>query len=135
MNKKAWNNKRESPRSYNRRVPELSSLYRVVYHNREELEYKWEDLYQRDYGSLRREFLESFDSYLDCGILANGCARVQCDACEHSRLIAFSCKGRGICPSCAAKRAHIFAENIVGNILLEEAKHSHIVFIPITNKF
>jgi hypothetical protein len=30
---------------------------------------------------------------------------VQCTECRESRLVAFSCKGRGWCPSCAAKRA------------------------------
>jgi hypothetical protein len=43
--------------------------------------------------------------YLGCGQLARGFVQVQCDDCHASRLVAFSCKGRGWCPSCAAKRA------------------------------
>ena len=42
--------------------------------------------------------------YLGCGQLARGFVQVQCDDCRVSRLVAFSCKGRGWCPSCAAKR-------------------------------
>jgi hypothetical protein len=47
-----------------------------------------------------------------CAILAHGAARVHCDGCKHSLLIAFSCKRRGVCPSCGAKRAVKFAEHI-----------------------
>jgi hypothetical protein len=36
---------------------------------------------------------------LRCGILAHGFARVRCTDCGAERLIAFSCKGRGVCPS------------------------------------
>ncbi|MBK8096040.1 MAG: transposase zinc-binding domain-containing protein [Planctomycetes bacterium] len=38
-------------------------------------------------------------AYLECGILAHGCARVHCDACKQDELVAFSCKRRGFCPS------------------------------------
>ncbi len=43
---------------------------------------------------------EEFRSFLKCGILAYGFARAHCKECGHDSLIAFSCKGRGICPSC-----------------------------------
>ncbi len=38
--------------------------------------------------------------YLDCGQLRCGFVEVTCEAGSQSRLIAFSCKGRGWCPSC-----------------------------------
>lgn len=41
---------------------------------------------------------EDFRAYLRCGILAHGFARVRCDDCATERLLAFSCKGRGVCP-------------------------------------
>ncbi len=37
---------------------------------------------------------------LECGILAHGFARARCADCGHDFLIAYSCKGRGVCPSC-----------------------------------
>jgi len=43
-------------------------------------------------------------SYLDCGILAHGFARARCGDCGHTVVIAFSCKGRGVCPSCNSRR-------------------------------
>jgi anaerobic ribonucleoside-triphosphate reductase len=45
-----------------------------------------------------------FRRYLECGILAYGFARARCPDCGHDFLVAFSCKGRGLCPSCNARR-------------------------------
>jgi hypothetical protein len=45
-----------------------------------------------------------FDAFLDCGILANGFLRLRCEGCHHEKLVAFSCKKRGFCPSCGARR-------------------------------
>ncbi len=41
-----------------------------------------------------------FRAYLRCGILAHGFARARCSGCGYDFLVAFSCKGRGVCPSC-----------------------------------
>lgn len=42
--------------------------------------------------------------YLACGILAKGCLRVHCDACQQDEVVAFGYKGRGLCPSCIVRR-------------------------------
>ena len=34
-------------------------------------------------------------SFLACGIFAHGFARFRCASCGHSRLVPFSCRGRG----------------------------------------
>jgi hypothetical protein len=44
------------------------------------------------------------EGYIDCGLLCRGFARVHCSACGYDRLVAFSCKGRGFCPSCGGRR-------------------------------
>jgi uncharacterized Zn finger protein (UPF0148 family) len=36
--------------------------------------------------------------------LANGFARARCAECGHDSLIAWSCKGRGVCPACNTRR-------------------------------
>lgn len=45
---------------------------------------------------------KELSAYLDCGLLCRGLARLRCGECGESRLVAFSCKGRGFCPSCLA---------------------------------
>jgi hypothetical protein len=61
---------------------------------------------------------KEFRRYLDCGILANGFARLRCPTCGFERLVAFSCKGR-LCPSCWAKRAADTAAHLVDHVLPE----------------
>ncbi|HEX8698230.1 MAG TPA: transposase zinc-binding domain-containing protein [Myxococcaceae bacterium] len=50
-------------------------------------------------------------------MLAHGFARVRCESCKNELLVAFSCKGRGVCPSCNAKRAHVTAVHLVEQVL------------------
>ncbi len=87
----------------------------------------WEERFQGTYGVLRAEVLATFDEYLNCGIMCHGAARVYCDGCKHTYLVAFSCKKRGVCPSCAAKRAVMFGEHLYEEVL-EDVPHRHIVF-------
>jgi hypothetical protein len=47
---------------------------------------------------------DEFDAFLECGILAHGFLRLRCGDCGHEKLVAFSCKRRGFCPSCGARR-------------------------------
>ena len=37
-------------------------------------------------------------------LFAHGFARAWCDDCGHDYFVAFSCKGRGVCPSCNTRR-------------------------------
>jgi ribosomal protein S27E len=47
---------------------------------------------------------KEFRDYLICGDLSRGFARVRCSSCGHEILVAFSCKNRGLCPSCTTRR-------------------------------
>ena len=47
---------------------------------------------------------DEFDAYLRCGRLEYGFIRAKCQARRFERLAAFSCKLRGFCPSCVARR-------------------------------
>jgi ribosomal protein S27E len=85
---------------YERHRPEQTLLYELV-----EAHYPTlvEQLGQRGKclpDHVRREF----DDYLKCGQLEHGFLRVRCDTCHFERLVAFSCKRRGFCPSCGARR-------------------------------
>lgn len=121
-----WEAARERAQ-YRQRVAEASPLYRLVYNYRDELPLVWELRFQAEYGLLREEVIEALDAFLNCGILAHGCARAYCEHCRHSELIAFSCKKRGICPSREATRALIYAETLHESIL-SPVPHRHIIF-------
>lgn len=70
---------------------------------------------------------QRLNAFINCSILLHGCARAYCENCKHSELIAFSCKRRGLCPSCDAKRGLIFAENLHENVLGPH-RVRHLVF-------
>jgi hypothetical protein len=60
---------------------------------------------------------EAVARYLHCGVWDNGFARVRCRKCPEEFLVAFSCKGRGLCPSCGAKRAAELAAFLVDEVV------------------
>ncbi|MCP5069510.1 MAG: transposase [bacterium] len=96
-----------------RHQPEKALLHRVI---REQLETFLSKA--REQGSPVARFVErEIRAYLDCGVLANGFLRVHCDGCGHDRLVAFSCKGRGFCPSCGGRRMADTAAHLVDRVL------------------
>jgi Transposase zinc-binding domain len=66
---------------------------------------------------LPRYIVNAFEAYLGCGDLARGFLRCHCDGCGHDVLVAFSCKGRGFCPSCGARRMCNEASMLVDRVL------------------
>ena len=58
-----------------------------------------------------------FDDYLKCGRLEYGFLRVRCQDYHAERLMAFSCKRRGCCPSCGARRMVESAALLVDEVL------------------
>ena len=68
-------------------------------------------------GAFLPRFVErELRGYLACGILAHGFARVRCPACAEEKLVALSCKGRAICPSCTTRRMHDTAAHLVEDV-------------------
>lgn len=63
---------------------------------------------------------DEFDAYLKCGLLEHGFLRIECDAGQAEKLVAFSCKRRGFCPSCGARRMAETAALLVGDILPQQ---------------
>jgi ribosomal protein S27E len=58
-----------------------------------------------------------FEAYLKCGQLEEGFLRVRCESCHAEKLVAFSCKRRGFCPSCGGRRMAEAAALLVDEIL------------------
>lgn len=123
-----WELRKSQIRQYSGRQPQLSPLYTLVSSAGEDLIRVWPEQFQAQYGALRDVVKESFERYLQCGILVHGCARAHCTnpECNHSELIPLSCKVRCFCPSCDAKKSCLFAENLVDNVLLPYP-HQHCV--------
>ena len=71
-----------------------------------------------------------FRAYLRCGILAHGFARARCEDCGHERLIPFSCKGRGICPSCNSRRMAEVAAHMTDHVLPHLPVRQWVLSLP-----
>lgn len=72
----------------------------------------------------------AFHEYLKCGILAHVFARVYCTACKHDFLVAFSCKGRDICPSCSTRHMVETAAHMVDHVLPRVPFRQWVLSVP-----
>ena len=71
-----------------------------------------------------------FEPYLAYGILAHGFARVRCGGCGDELLVAFSCKGRGFCPSCTTRRMDDMAARLVDRVLPRVPVRQWVLSLP-----
>ena len=68
--------------------------------------------------------------FLTCGIPEHGFLRVRCDRCGRDRVVAFSCKRRGVCGSCGGRRMAETAANLVDGVLPEVPMRQWVLSLP-----
>ncbi len=114
------------PERYARRRPEQTPLYRIVTRHLE----TW--LAERSLGEhpVAAHVEEELRSYLRCGILSFGFARARCGTCGHDFLVAFSCKGRGVCPSCNGRRMAQTAAHLVDHVIPPVPMRQWVISVP-----
>ena len=100
------------PASYRPRRPEQTPLHVAV---RSALPDFLRESSSR--GGLPSFVVRELEEYFGCGVLANGFSRVHCTGCGDELLVAFSCKRRGVSPSCCARRASDVAAHLVDHVL------------------
>ena len=110
-----------------RHEPEKSVLYEVVAGWLETFLCYAGEAYAR---ALPRYVERELRRFLNCGILACGFARGFCKACGASIVVALSCKCRGSCPSCGARRMSQTAANLVDLVLPEQPIRQWVVSLP-----
>ena len=119
------------PGCYRRREPEHTVLHQIL---RSELETFLAR--QNDRGRPVPRFVErELHGFLECGILAHGFVRVHCDTCGKDRLVAFSCKGRGFCPSCGGRRMADTAAWLVDRVLPFVPVRQWVLTLPFPLRF
>ena len=80
---------------------------------------------------MQREFTD----YLRCGRLEHGFLRVRCESCHAEHLVAFSCKRRGFCPSCGARRMAESAALLVDEVLPAVPMRQWVLSFPFPLRF
>jgi hypothetical protein len=122
---------RTEAHGYSRRRPEESALYGAV---AQELETFLARAHARERPVPR--FVErELRGLLRCGILAYGFVRVHCDDCGLDRVVAFSCKGRGFCPSCGGRRMADTAAHLVDRVLPEVPVRQWVLSLPFALRY
>ena len=73
---------------------------------------------------------EEFRAYLECGILCFGFGRALCTGCGQGFVIAFSCKGRGVCPSCNGRHMAQTAAHLVDHVIPTVPVRQWVISVP-----
>jgi hypothetical protein len=120
-----------APPGYRRHRPEATLLYQLV----SEHYAGFRDRRAAEGRPLPRYVEDEFEAYLKCGLLEHGFLRVKCDACQAEKLVAFSCKRRGFCPSCGARRMAETAALLVDNVLPQQPVRQWVLSLPFALRY
>jgi ribosomal protein S27E len=120
-----------APSGYAQHRPESMLLYQLV----EQHYPDFNELRAREGRSLPGYVQEEFDAYLRCGRLEEGFLRVRCEGCHAEKLVAFSCKKRGFCPSCGGRRMAETAALLADEVLPERPLRQWVLSLPFALRF
>jgi len=122
----------ENQLHYERHRPEETTLHRLV----QELIETFFAQVETETGSGLPDFVkDEFDAFLECGILAHGFLRLRCANCAHEKLVTFSCKRRGFCPSCGGRRMAQTAAHLVDHIIPRVPVRQWVLSLPIPLRY
>jgi len=117
---------------YQRHRPEQSLVYRIV----EEHFPQFVELMTRQDRPLPDYVQREFEDYLRCARLEHGFLRVRRDTCHAEHLVAYSsCKHRGLCPSCGARRMTESAAPLVDDVFPEQPVRQWVLSFPYPLRF
>ncbi len=71
-----------------------------------------------------------FSRYLDCSVLERGFAHLACQDCGLPRLVAFTCAGRGFCPTCLGRRMNQTTLNLLAHVLPAQPLLQWVLTVP-----
>ena len=116
---------------YQRHRPEQTLLYQIV-----DEYYPAFAAHLAEQGRELPSYVQrEFEGFLKCGRLEHGFLRVRCASCHTEHLVAFSCKRRGFCPSCGARRMAESAALLVDEVLPEQAMRQWVLSFPYQLRF
>lgn len=112
---------------YRPRRPEKTLLFQIIRKNYLPWRKSRDDL-----GNPIPHYIENvFQKYLGCGILAKGFACAHCDGCQQKFLISFSCKARGLCPSCNQRAMVETAAHLIDSVLPRVPFRQFVISFPL----
>ena len=113
-------------RRYERRRPEQTPLHNIISENLESW-LEWREAAERPVPGYVEDELRA---YLECGLLCFGFARAICMTCRTGFVVAFSCKGRGVCPSCNGRHMAQTAAHLVDHVIPPVPVRQWVISVP-----
>ena len=113
--------------AYRRHEPETTAVHKIVRENLDPFLRYTRDNYSKP---LPKYVERELRSYLTCGLVSEGFSRVLCKKCHHEFLVAFSCKGRGLCPSCGARRMTATAAHMATKVFADVPVRQWVLSVP-----
>jgi hypothetical protein len=113
--------------AYDRHRPEDTSLHRIV---REHLEEFLRASREESGRPLPRFVERALRAYLACGLPSAGFTRLVCAGCKRESILAFSCKTRLLCPSCAARHMGDGAAHFLDHVLPDVPYRQVVISLP-----
>lgn len=111
---------------YRPRRPEKTPLFQVIKKNF----LPWHKTHENEENPVPHYIAKVFQKYLGCGILAKGFACAHCEGCCKDFLVAFSCKARGLCPSCNQRSMVETAAHLIDSVLPRIAFRQFVISFP-----
>ena len=115
--------------AYRARNTKNDPLNRLVLNNLQDFE-QWlknpPDNRPRPHPSI----ITAMEKYVECGVLRYGAVRYRCPDCGRDLFVAFSCKRRGVCPSCDAKRSVMVTAAAMDRLLPPGPYRQWVLVIP-----
>jgi len=116
---------------YIARDPQRSDLHHLIRENYRQVFFNKEIFGTNLPFHLEREFKK----YLTCENLAFGMARFHCSLSQKDKLVAFSCKGRTLCPSCTGRRMSDTAKHLIEEVIPAVPVRQWVLSMPYAYRF
>lgn len=111
---------------YERHLPENTVHYRAV----AEHWATFQDRVEEAGGTIPKYVTREIEAFLDCGNVCKGFSRLWCSHCKKTRVLAFSCKSRGACPSCAGRIMADTAAHLVDRVIRPQPIRQWVLTLP-----
>jgi hypothetical protein len=119
---------KKSQFEYKPRRPEKTALFQVIKKH-------FNTWCRRSENPIPGYISKEFNNFLGCGILAKGFACAHCEGCNKDFLIAFSCKGRGICPSCNTRAMVETGAHLVESVIPQVPVRQFVISFPMKIRY
>ena len=112
---------------YERHDPFAQALHQVVRENLATFYAAIEEGWQAGLPAFVRA---EFAGFLDCSVMQRGFAHLACEDCGLPRLVAFTCAGRGFCPTCLGRRMNQTTQNLLAHVVPAQPLRQWVLSLP-----